>query len=138
MPNGKGVFKSDSYMQKRFGVALEFNFPNFCCDNFCQLYLELFRWQQASKFLFNLGFGVRTKRCHQGNGCCGKGAKQGNLNILLSLLASHLYGKELLMGKTNLASSIHHVNVRQRVESNVLVIIMEPAVKSIVGMSIFI
>ena len=62
-----------------------------------------------------------------------KRQKRGSLNILGSLLATHQYGKELLMEKTNLASSIYHVDVNQCVESNALVFRVELAMKSIAG-----
>jgi len=42
------------------------------------------------------------------------------------------------MGKTNLASSIHRVDVSQCVERNVLVLMVEHAVKNIAGISLFI
>lgn len=112
-------------------------YPIFCSDSCKSLWVPYYLY--ATKFLLNLGFHVRTKTYHLGHGrCWERGAKQESLNILGSLLAIHQYGKGLLMERTNLASSIHHVDVSQCVERIVLVWMVELAAKNIVGMSLFI
>jgi hypothetical protein len=80
---------------------------------------------------------VRNQIFQLGRGCFVEGARHGSLNILGNLLATHQFGKELLMGRTSLVSNIPHVDASLCVESNALVNIMKLAVKNIVGMSIF-
>lgn len=91
----------------------------------------------TTRLVFNMSYVVRTKRSHKGHGCCGKRRKLRSLGMLQSL-ASHLRGQELTRGNTIFLSSIRLVSARECVESNALVFRMELAVKSIVGMLIFI
>lgn len=87
-----------------------------------------------------MSYFARTMRCHQSQGRCQERANLRSSNILQNLVDFHPNGKEeeIPMRKTNWKSTIHLVNVRGRVESNVHVVLMVIAVKNIVGMSIFI
>uniref|UniRef100_A0A2N9IR30 SET domain-containing protein n=1 Tax=Fagus sylvatica TaxID=28930 RepID=A0A2N9IR30_FAGSY len=76
---------------------------------------------------------VRNQIFQLGRGCFVEGARHGSLNILGNLLATHQFGKELLMGRISLVSNIPHVDASLCVESNALVNIMKLAVKNIVG-----
>lgn len=93
--------------------------------------------QHRTLILFIFYSRVRTQIFQQGRGYFVEGARHGSLNILGNLLATHQFGKELLMEKTSLVSNIPHVDASLCVESNALVYIMELAVKNIVGMLIF-
>ncbi|KAL5168558.1 Histone-lysine N-methyltransferase EZA1 [Glycine soja] len=76
---------------------------------------------------------ARTKKCHQDHD---RNEKKENLKssiILESLLASHLDGEKLLMGKTCVISNILLVGAMEYVERNVPVLLMELAVKNIAG-----
>lgn len=77
--------------------------------------------------------GAQTKKCHQDHD---RNEKKENLKssiILESLLASHLDGEKLLMGKTCVISNILLVGAMEYVERNVPVLLMELAVKNIAG-----
>ncbi|KAL5135806.1 Histone-lysine N-methyltransferase EZ3 [Glycine soja] len=82
-------------------------------------------------------FCYRTKKWLQDHGRNEKRANQESLIILENLLAFHLDGEKLLMGKINIISNILLVGVRECVERNVLVFFMELAVKNIVGVQSF-
>ncbi|KAJ4843048.1 hypothetical protein Tsubulata_037517 [Turnera subulata] len=82
-------------------------------------------------FLLNLT-SYRNKRC-QDHGYFVEGEGHESLNILGNLPVIHHSGKELLMEKTSPVSSTRHVVVNRCVENNVLVCIMEPVVRNIVG-----
>lgn len=86
-------------------------------------------WKTTRKLIWN----ILTQIFQQGRGCFVEGARHGSLNILGNLLATHQFGKELPMEKTNLVSNIPRVDASLCVESNALVYIMELAVKNIVG-----
>lgn len=81
-----------------------------------------------------MSYFARTMRCHQGRYPYEERANLSS-NIHQNLQVSHFHGKELMMEKIKSISSIHHVNVRDTVESNVHVFLMGLAVKNIVGMS---
>lgn len=108
-------------------MALEYNFAMVCYFDSFKLLLVL-----------NLDYFNRTKKCHQDHD---RNEKKENLKssiILESLLASHLAGEKLLMGKTCVISNILLVGAMEYVERNVPVLLMELAVKNIAGMWILI
>ncbi|KAJ1415796.1 SET domain [Sesbania bispinosa] len=65
--------------------------------------------------------------------------KRKTRKLKFSFKSSRLsYGKEILLEKVKLTSSIHLVDVRECVESNVLVFKMDPAVKNIVDVQSYV